>query len=229
MLSNHSNPNAYAKNLIFSSVFTIIAVWFALQIDFVTIAYLKQNLTSQSYDFWRVVSDYGDGSIYFIIAFIGLMIGYWGQFFSSYKARKIFEFSFTSLAALISAGVVVRLIKWGMGRPRPKVWIEENMIDLSPFSMMSEFNAFPSGHTQTAFTVAFLLTLLMPRYRMVFFLLASFVGASRIALLNHWPSDVIVGAFIGVLIPCLTTLACQKFFKGEGISFLRPRQILYNY
>lgn len=60
--------------------------------------------------------------------------------------------------------------------------------------------SFPSGHTSVAFAAATSLTLAYPKWYVAVpaFAWASAVGYSRMYLGVHYPSDVAVGAFIGV-------------------------------
>lgn len=89
-------------------------------------------------------------------------------------------------AALISAGVVTTTLKLAFGRQRP--------------GGSADYKSFPSGHTSTTFASATVLayeygwTVGLPAYA-----LAAFTGASRIADDAHWLSDVVGGAFIGVI------------------------------
>jgi undecaprenyl-diphosphatase len=57
--------------------------------------------------------------------------------------------------------------------------------------------SFPSGHAVYAFMMATLLSSWFPRYRIIFFLLAGFIGWTRIYLGVHYPTDVIAGAILG--------------------------------
>jgi len=45
--------------------------------------------------------------------------------------------------------------------------------------------------------MATLLALWFPRYRIIFFIVAGFVGWTRIYLGLHYPTDVIAGAILG--------------------------------
>lgn len=63
----------------------------------------------------------------------------------------------------------------------------------------SGFISFPSGHSVTAFALAYALSRAYPRWAFLFYGLASLVALSRIYLAKHFPSDVVAGAAIGLL------------------------------
>jgi membrane-associated phospholipid phosphatase len=58
--------------------------------------------------------------------------------------------------------------------------------------------SFPSGHTAGSFAAALALSSFYPKDAPLLFLLASGVGLSRIYLGHHFPSDVAVGAGLGL-------------------------------
>ena len=57
--------------------------------------------------------------------------------------------------------------------------------------------SFPSGHAVFSFMMAALLSHWFPRYRIIFFIIAAFIGWTRIYLVLHYPTDVIAGALLG--------------------------------
>ena len=63
----------------------------------------------------------------------------------------------------------------------------------------SGFISFPSGHSVTAFAMAFVLSRAYPRYAFFFYGLAGLVALSRVYLAKHFPSDVVAGAALGLL------------------------------
>ena len=62
--------------------------------------------------------------------------------------------------------------------------------------------SFPSGHAAVSFGVALMVAHLYPILwaQIGVYLLAAFIGLSRIYVREHYPSDVIVGAILGTLI-----------------------------
>jgi membrane-associated phospholipid phosphatase len=181
--------------------------------DLAVISYFAKVQNEHMSTLWTVITFFGHGAMYFLLATLGVMVSFCHRLGSAEQRFMIFKFSVVSLASLIGSGVFVRLLKWGIGRSRPCLWLESGFQAFSPFSFLSEYNAFPSGHAQTAFTIAFLLSLLIPRGRAVFFIAASFVALSRVVLLKHWPSDVLIGSAIGMLLPAWITFLCCHFFK----------------
>jgi undecaprenyl-diphosphatase len=57
--------------------------------------------------------------------------------------------------------------------------------------------SFPSAHTTFSFMTATVLSSWFPRYQLLFFPLAGFIGWTRIYLGLHYPTDVIGGALLG--------------------------------
>ncbi len=91
-------------------------------------------------------------------------------------------------AGLLAALVMQRVV----GRVRP----EEARILLGQPDCFS----FPSGHAILVFGAATVLALsdLPRRWRVGALLLAVLVGASRVAVGHHWPTDVLAGAVVGL-------------------------------
>ena len=57
--------------------------------------------------------------------------------------------------------------------------------------------SFPSAHTTFSFMMATLLAFCFPRYQVIFFVFAGFIGWTRVYLGLHYPTDVIAGAILG--------------------------------
>jgi membrane-associated phospholipid phosphatase len=113
-----------------------------------------------------------------------------------------------ALALVLLSGVLGGLLycaaKWLVGRHRPVNGIDP--FHVTPFAggpwglLKSPPNlSFPSGHATLAFATATSLAILIPRWRWVFFLAASFVAAERVLENAHYLSDAIAGAGLGIL------------------------------
>jgi membrane-associated phospholipid phosphatase len=120
------------------------------------------------------------------------------------------------LCSLILSGIGLHLIKWIAGRHRPIDLFNHGYFGFNYFGIGYELTSFPSGHAQTAFTLATALTILVPRWGIPAFLVAGAVGISRIILTSHYLSDVIAGAGIGILF----TLAVKYFFDRKQIKLI---------
>jgi undecaprenyl-diphosphatase len=63
--------------------------------------------------------------------------------------------------------------------------------------------SFPSGHAALAMGIAYLLSQRFERFSVWFYTLACVIALSRIYLGMHYPSEVLVGAILGWMIPFL--------------------------
>lgn len=99
-------------------------------------------------------------------------------------------------AGLASSAIITIGMKYAFNRPRPFVTYP----DLITKKDKAGSYSFPSGHTSSAFATATSLSLMYPKWYVIgpSFLWASAVGYSRMELGVHYPSDVLVGALIGV-------------------------------
>jgi len=66
--------------------------------------------------------------------------------------------------------------------------------------------SFPSGHAAYAFMMATILSRWFPKYRILFYIIAGFIGWTRIYLGLHYPTDVIVGCLMGYVVTKLFLL-----------------------
>ena len=87
----------------------------------------------------------------------------------------------------------VHLIKKHYPRHRPYLSIPETKMLVLPL----KDHSFPSGHTTAVFSVLTPFMLHVPSLFIPLLVLASLVGLSRIYLGHHYPTDVLVGAFLG--------------------------------
>lgn len=101
--------------------------------------------------------------------------------------------------ALLGAGLILRLLKSAFGRQRPhKSEIFDPQV-FEPMNLHWHFQSMPSGHTQVLFTLATVLTLLWPRGAGLFYAIAAVLSLTRVMTHQHFLSDVLAGAVVGVV------------------------------
>jgi membrane-associated phospholipid phosphatase len=87
------------------------------------------------------------------------------------------------------------------GMPRPNAYFE-GQVQLQEIAGITLYNhhAFPSGHTATAFALAFfLIMIIQKKWALIFIPIAVLIGFSRIYIGQHFYSDVVAGAMVGSL------------------------------
>ena len=130
------------------------------------------------------------GSVVFTLALLA------GFLFSSRALNRSAGINLAVGLALCQ--IVVHTIKRLVNRPRPYRTLEDAIAVHPPSCKYS----FPSGHTATAFVIAFVLAASLPVPDAVaglLFSLAFLVGISRIYLGFHYPTDVLVGFGVAYL------------------------------
>lgn len=132
------------------------------------------------------------------------------------KWRRAREWALFSLASLISGGVLVQLFKHIIGRHRPYAEAMMTSQEFSPFTINYEYHSLPSGHSQVLFSVAAVLSILWPRVRWLWLSVAVIFATTRVITLNHWVSDIVAGAAVGMLGTVLT-FRLMKFKKKQFV------------
>lgn len=112
------------------------------------------------------------------------------------KDKKLQQQSYKIIGSLLINTAVTQGLKYAVNRKRP---YEEYPLIINPYTIENDAS-FPSGHTSTAFTLATSLTLQYKKWYVAIplFAWASSVGYSRMYLGEHYPTDVLAGAVIGI-------------------------------
>jgi undecaprenyl-diphosphatase len=103
------------------------------------------------------------------------------------------------VAASVSVGVlhcIYRPLKRWFSRPRPF----DALPDLKPLLPVLDKHSFPSGHAMTLTAVLVSLPIAYPGMFFGYFALWTTMAWARIAVAHHYPSDVLAGSALAVLI-----------------------------
>jgi undecaprenyl-diphosphatase len=92
--------------------------------------------------------------------------------------------------------VVYKLIKHTTHRPRPYVAHADIVLGAAPLDQFS----FPSGHTLHAVMFTIIMVSAFPQLGWILLPFTLLVACSRVVLGLHYPTDVLLGAAIGVLL-----------------------------
>lgn len=119
--------------------------------------------------------------------------------FKDFMGKVRTNYAFLIFASVLSADIVANIIKVCVGRFRPIFFEALGVTGFRPFSLEWAFNSMPSGHTAATFAGLVMAGMLAPKIKPITWTLAIVVGVSRVAIGAHWPTDVILGAFIGMV------------------------------
>jgi membrane-associated phospholipid phosphatase len=187
---------------------------FFILFTFALVSYLYFDQPLSAYFFWIInfngehdmigrITDAGDAGNYLI-----LLCGLWIWFvvllpkippLAGWRAKTegaknlIIHF----LLALMVAGVPTHLLKILVGRQRPHCSQIFDSHVFRHFAFDPHFHSFPSGHSEFVFCVMTVASFRWRKWSEIFFFIAIMISLSRVLLLQHFLSDVAIGAFFG--------------------------------
>lgn len=106
---------------------------------------------------------------------------------------------FFIFCSVLSASLVAAVLKVVLGRARPVFLDALGLTGFYPFTAEWAFNSMPSGHATASFAALVMIGLLEPKIKWATWTLAIIIGISRVCVGAHFPSDVLLGAFIGMV------------------------------
>lgn len=159
------------------------------------------------------VTAFGLGGPYLILTAAAVVICWIGE--HAPAARRA-AYVFLVVAA---SGLFVDIIKPVFGRVRPTLLFSDHLYGFTGIGAHSNHWSFPSGHSTTVAALAWALSLLYPRLMPAWIAAALLVAFSRIALDQHYLSDVIAGLYFGVVF----AWAIDGTFRANGIALDAPK------
>lgn len=220
MLCPKPSPQTYlgliiAKHRVLQHLYQL----FILVILFIGLAFLfiDQPLAqwmseTHQQSFWlfnREITEIGEASHFFFIAFfLYIVCRFWftpranlhihpKSWLQRVNWPWLQAWSLQLFLSLCFSGLVLHLIKNLVGRQRPHKSPTSDPQVFDPVKFHWDWNSFPSGHSQTLFTVFVFLILLWPRARWILLAMISYLAMTRALTQAHFVSDVLAGGFIG--------------------------------
>lgn len=154
----------------------------------------------------RLATELGVAYLYIFLGILGVLlptvfIGIGVREHVKLRAIIVRQYSLFLLASLALSGLIVNVMKFFFGRIRPRYLFSEGAYGFSPLRFLHGADSFPSGHSQTAFAVAVVLSFISPQHTKKFIAVAILVAISRVVMTNHYLSDVLIGSYIGFAVP----------------------------
>ena len=163
--------------------------------------------------YFKYITNLGDGT-FLAMLFVAML------FYNYY-------FSLVTVFFIVNQSLIVSLFKrWIFsGMPRPSLFFPEGTtLNFVDGVEVLKLNSFPSGHTATAFSLFFLLSIILGKkfswISGLFFFLAFSVGFSRVYLMQHFVVDAWFGAIFGVVSVVLAIWVIEVFFSEKRIQKL---------
>ena len=160
--------------------------------------------------FFKYWTQLGDGLLLGIVALVVLFFNYYNFF--------------VLMISIALQTVFVHIFKqWlAAGEPRPKTYFADRVGELNFIEgvRVNAFDSFPSGHTASAFTLAFFLIIITKNktVQVIILITAILVGLSRVYLLQHFLVDIYIGSVFGIISVLLAWRCMQKCQGRVGLE-----------
>jgi len=146
-----------------------------------------------------------------VVIFFAEYFGYFLLFCFIWFLLKDFKKYWRIVTETLTAAVLVRfvlaeLIRVFWFQPRPFVSHQVNL--LLPNYNPNE-SSFPSGHASFYFTLSTVIYCYSKKAGILFYLVSFLISFARVFAGVHWPSDIVAGAFFGIIMG----LVLSKLFK----------------
>ena len=161
----------------------------------------------ETWTIFTLISLLGKFSVLLSIALILWLIYYYVNKINHFYLNRL-------ILSLISSNILASLLKIVLGRARPFAYYSDGLYGFYGMKFDPVYWSMPSGHSVTIVTIALITTLLYPRYQWRMLFVALMVILTRVLLLKHFVSDVIVGVMCAYA--AVYWLNIKRYFKHNG-------------
>ncbi len=180
---------------------------------------------------FRFISDAGKSQWELYPAGVLVLLLLCGRWMIVPRFVRVFWAEVGALSAFVFAsiggiGLVVNIIKQPIGRGRPPTFDEFGPFTLQPLHFAYNFQSFPSGHSATGGALIALGFLIFTRQRIGLLLFGLAIGASRVVVGAHYPSDVAAGLIAGFAFTMWLAAVFARFgwaFQQGATGSIRAR------
>ena len=178
----------------------------------VRLLYLFNNLAGKSQIFDTLIVFLAAYLQYLlVVAFLMLL------YFAVYSKReKLYIFWTTALSIIIARGLITEIIRFFYHRPRPFLALTVGKLLSNGWFYSDSEWSFPSGHAAFFFAMATAIYLHNKKWGVWFFIAAILMNISRIVAGAHYPSDILGGAIVGIVVGYLVVYFAKKWKPQEN-------------
>ena len=177
-------------------VWFFVPLWMLIILSYdyadIRVAEYAQHLqTTFFFKYLKIYAYYGQIELYLASGLVLTL------FFRYIIRRKSLELKLWFLWSCIAySAVICGVMKVCLGRARPELWFSSKVYGFYGWHLQSAYHSCPSGHTTAMVSLLLGLTILLPRYLIIWLLWAVTQLALRVILVQHYLSDVIISAYL---------------------------------
>lgn len=209
-IAGHTTMTARHYWIIATSALFLVLILSFFYLDIPAALWFHRFDGTSSYRFFKLISLLGESQWYLA----GGLLLYLALRKKKPAASATGLLLFSSVAF---SGLSADIIKVLLGRARPKLYFKEALYGFDFLHVEHAWISFPSGHSATAFSVAWTLSLAFPQYRPLFLAIAVLIAFSRIATTQHYLSDVLAGALLGA---ASTAFLYHRYFRKPSHALI---------